>query len=183
MSKEKEGSQKLPYMYIVQPEISPPEASMQSQFRSVVEEKEVEIIDAEEESDEVLSDEIKVISSESVEQQDAVYSGNTESDKVVEVSTGVDTGKKPKPRRKPSSKKSKKFSDMPKTELLAYLARIPGAVPKPMCLLTVQGDEVMGQVQKKKGDTYIVKISLGDRSKMVSLAEGEIDHIEVINLG
>ncbi|WP_019240530.1 MULTISPECIES: CotO family spore coat protein [Bacillus] len=193
MSKEKDQDQKQPYMYIVQPEISPPESNMQDQYRAVIEETEHT-----EKSDEGLhqnsTDEIVIVSSEKVKttpfaSEISIYDEQQsmeDSKEVVEVSTGVqldqkdEKGKKRPPRRK--TNKKQKFNEMSKEELVTYLARMPAAVPKPTCFMVIKGKRVRGQVQRKRGEDFFVKVLVGDRDDTMIVKMDDIEEIKVENL-
>ena len=89
MSKKSEENQKKPYMYIVQPDISPPDPNMQSQFRSIIDEDDIKVVEVEEGS---IVDEIRIISSESIDQtEEKVIEEHVSQDDglVVELSTAV----------------------------------------------------------------------------------------------
>ena len=185
MKKSDEGKARQPYMYIVQPEISPPNANMQSQYRTVVEQEEAaEMIDGVEKQ-QANEDEIRVLSTETVRPKGTPGEQSGEGDGVVEVSTGVtngEDGKKRKEIRKPKQQKKKKFSEMNRDELLHFLARMPAAVPKPTCTLYIGGEEITARIVKKKGDKFILDVLLQDGRKTIAVKNSDIDGISVDNL-
>ncbi|MGM9923942.1 MAG: hypothetical protein ACI35R_06840, partial [Bacillus sp. (in: firmicutes)] len=75
----------------------------------------------------------------------------------------------------------KKLSMMTKEEILTFLVRMPSAVPKPVCTIGINGNEVMGQVQKKKDDLYYLKIGYGNKTEIITVAMDAIDYIQVEN--
>lgn len=200
MSKNSDDSKKQPYMYIVQPEISPPPSNMQSHFRSAIDQKELEIIEVDEGTSEEISKDIHIVSSEKINQANnevileddpGVSTMDQENiEEVVEVSTGVEveaelelnSKMKKQAKRKLKQSKKKNFSDMTKEELVAFLAKIPMAVPKPTCSISIRGQRVTGQIHRKKGDNYFVKILSDEVSETVSIKIEDIDFIEVENL-
>lgn len=193
VSKNNDKNQKQPYMYIVQPDISAPVSNMQSQYRSAVDQKGLEVIEVDDDAS-VVSEDIRVVSTEDLNKQDTVQVENIverseDAQEVVEVSTSVDTeikqedkNKKSQAKKRVKHRKKQKFSDMTKEELTNFLARMPAAVPKPTCNISIRGEELTGQVQKKKGDIYFIKLIYEDSSEIIGVKLEEIDHIAVENL-
>jgi len=193
MSKKREDNQKKPpYMYIIQPDISPPDPNMQSQFRAIIGEDEVKVVEVEEG---VVIDEIRIISKESLndggetlKQED--YDENQNSDIVVEMSTAVianaiDGSEEDVPKNIKEEKvrnKKKSFSEMTKEEIVYFLAKMPAAVPKPVCIITIDGQEFRGQVEKQKGESFLLKLDLNGQSELLQVSMEEIEAIEVENL-
>ncbi|MBD3110163.1 hypothetical protein IEO70_17665 [Bacillus sp. AGMB 02131] len=170
MSKKSEENEKKPYMYIVQPEISPPDPNMQSQYRSIVGEDDIKVVEVEE--GEAVS-EIRILSSEEVEAD----AENNDDEMVVEMSTAVVSEEviKEKP-------KKKSFSEMTKEEIMMFLAKMPSVVPRPVCMFTISGEKVRGQVEKQKGDMFLLRLQLPDGSELLQAKMEDIEHIEVENL-
>ena len=188
MKKSDEEKARQPYMYIVQPEISPPASHMQSQYRTVVEQEEAaETIDGDE-KESPNEDEIRVVSAEAVRTAEAPLDQNGEGDSVVEVSTGVTDGtegqeaSKRKVIRKPRQQKKKKFSEMTRDELLHFLARMPAAVPKPVCTIYIGGEPFTAQIVKKKGENYILNVHLDEGNQTISIKGSDIGEVIVDNL-
>lgn len=169
MSKKSEENEKKPYMYIVQPDISPPDPNMQSQYRAIVGEDDIKVVEVEE--GEAVS-EIRILSSEEVEDET-----ENDDDLVVEMSTAVVSEevveKKPK---------KKSFSEMTKEEIMLFLAKMPSVVPRPVCMFTISGEKVRGQVEKQKGDMFLLRLQLPDGSELLQAKMEDIEHIEVENL-
>ena len=170
MSKKSEDKQKKPYMYIVQPEISPPDPNMQSQYRAIVGEDDIKVVEMEKED---VVNEIRIISSEEVA-ADAV---GVEDELVVEMSTAVVSNEAVE--EKP---KKKTFSEMTKEEIVLFLARMPSVVPKPVCMFTIDGEKIRGQVEKQKGDMFLVRLQLPEGSELLQVRMEDIEDIEVENL-
>ena len=176
MSGEKGKKPSKPFMYIVQPEISPPLSDMQSQYRMPLKPEDEEISD-----DNAPSEEIRVVHTEKVTD---ISEADQDTAETIEVSTGVDQGEGKK-NRNPSKKEQKKtnkmrrFSEMPKEELVPYLAGMPPAVPKPVCSIIIQGEEFTGQIQKKKGDLYIVNIIQDGENHQISVRLDDIEAVSV----
>ncbi len=176
MSGEKGKKPSKPFMYIVQPEISPPLSDMQSQYRMPLKPEDEEISEGN-----APSEEIKVVSTEKV--TDVSEADQTHAE-TIEVSTGVDPGegkKKPNSSKKEQKRanKMRRFSEMSKEELIPYLAGMPSAVPKPTCSMIIQGEKFTGQVQKKKGDFYIINITQDGGNNQLSVRLDDIEAISV----
>ena len=194
MSKKKGDNEKHPYMYIVQPDISPPTANMQKYFRLKVDEEQPE---GQENNDGFVLDEIQIIESEiidagnetAVEEVQDVDSAVADME-VVEVSTGIEDVSEEnheaknsvdEEQRELSNKRAKvqKFSEMTKEELLNYLVKLPLAVPKPTCQIVIGGEELIGQVLKKKENFYVIKFIWENNSKTLNVPYDEIEDISV----
>ncbi|MGM9927296.1 MAG: CotO family spore coat protein [Bacillus sp. (in: firmicutes)] len=202
MRKKDDKAQKQPYMYIVQPNISPAHPNMQSQYQSIIE-QESQVLMAEK----VLQEEIRVISSEKVSELEQV-NGAEEVDEikqaikekvsrkaqvgrgeVVEISTSVQMEEIDEEEQRSINQRMKKqqlrpkqlkdFSKMSKEELLLFLVRIPASTPKPVCRIRIHGEEVIGQVHKKKGSLYTIKVIVNDHKEQILVT---IDQIEAIGV-
>jgi hypothetical protein len=180
MSREKDEKKKTPFMYIIQPSISPPQQNMQSEYRSKRKSKEVVEID----------DERNAI----ISQTEHAYEESFSEMEVVEVSTSIEQNAEKELDMENSvarelildeetiekNNKKKKFSEMSKEELVNFLARIPLVVPKPICEMVINGNIVKGSIEKKKGDLYIVKAGFGQKTIECKLEE--IESIRVLSL-
>ncbi len=164
-------------MYIVQPDISPPEQNMQDVYRISKHEPEVVEIDdgnPENESFNLEKAEVKVVRQIHVD---------TEENVIVELGTSVATetvqSKETEVEVKLSDdtimkgEERKKFSEMTKEELINFLARIPLVVPKPTCDMKIKGKMVRGHIDKKKGDTYYVRIGFSQKPLECKLEDFE----------
>jgi len=190
MSKKSEDNQKKPYMYIVQPDISPPDPNMQSKFRSIISEDDIKVVEVEEGS---IVDEIRIISSESIDEtEESQIEDHVSQDDglVVEMATAVTVNEVDKvggnaqlvkdTDRKKTKKKS--FSEMTKEELVLFLARMPAAVPRPMCIITLDGEKFRGQFEKQKGEFFLVRIEVQEGSELIQVKLEDIEEVEVENL-
>lgn len=73
----------------------------------------------------------------------------------------------------------KKYSDMTKEELIVHLAKIPPAVPKPLCNMIINGRKVSGEIQRRKGDMYFLKTNKTRKNEVIAFKMDEVEHIEV----
>ncbi|WP_050614347.1 CotO family spore coat protein [Bacillus testis] len=192
MGKKEDQQHQHPYMYIVQPEIEAPDANMQSHYKSKVsssEEGEVVAIDDASAEDEkpAAEEEVRVVRVISAKEQEE----QSEEDQMVEMSTGVDSEladdhsqqrKLSKNARIAKKKKKQRFSQMSKEDLLDYLAKMPSAVPRPVCHITIDREHLVGQVLRKRDQLYMIKLLIGDREKTIAARLEDIDEIEVGNL-
>lgn len=184
MSKKSEDKQKKPYMYIVQPEISPPDPNMQSQFRSIIGEDDIKVVEVEEGA---VVDEIRIISSESLDEADEtmIEDDVSQNDEVVvEMATAVvvnETEEESVPIEE-TNRKKKSFSEMSKEEIVHFLARMPAAVPRPVCIITIDGEQFRGQIEKQKGELFLLKIHLHEGSELLQVRMEDIESVEVENL-
>ncbi len=190
MSKKSEDNPKKPYMYIVQPDISPPDPDMQSQFRSIIGEDDIKVVEVEESS---VVEEIRIISSESVDEIEEKLTEvpiSQDEGLVVEMSTAVtvnedekvgENAKKVKDIVRKKNKK-KSFSEMTKEELIHFLARMPAAVPKPMCIITIEGEKFRGQFEKQKGEYFLLRLEAQEGSELIQVRLEDIEAVEVENL-
>ncbi|MEH6943483.1 hypothetical protein, partial [Bacillus sp. JJ722] len=87
--------------------------------------------------------------------------------------------KKIQPKRVRKNNNKKKFSSMSKEEIVTFLARMPPAVPKPTCKMSINGKVVQGQVQRKKGELYNVKVLSGRKVEIIEIKMEDIDFIQV----
>ncbi|MFS0782845.1 CotO family spore coat protein [Bacillus sp. 1P06AnD] len=192
----KESEHKHPYMYIVQPEIEPPDANMQSQYRSAVKPGEAEVVDVDDASSDheimQVQDEVRVVSTENVKENEK---DDVESEEVIEISTGIqdvsdkakrndakDNKRRMNKERAIKKQKKQRFSEMSKEDLLNYLAYMPGAVPRPICNIMIDGEDLIGQVLRKRNNVYMIKLFFEDREETIAIKEEEIEAIQVGNL-
>lgn len=181
MSKKSEDKQKKPYMYIVQPEISPPDPNMQSQFRSVVGEDDIKVVEVE---DGAAVDEIRIISSESLDETEETMVASQNDELVVEMATAVvvkETEEESVP-IKETKRKKKSFLEMSKEEIVHFLAKMPAAVPRPVCTITIDGEKFRGQFEKQKGELFLIRIQLEEGSELIRVRMEDIGGVEVENL-
>ena len=184
MSKKNEENEKKPYMYIVQPEISPPDPNMQSQFRSIVGEADIKVVEVEEEE---IVDEIRIISSESINETDKTViekDASQNEELIVEMATAVVVSETEEDsvQIKEKKRKKKSFSEMSKEEIVHFLAKMPAAVPRPVCIITIDGEKFRGQFEKQKGELFLIRIQLEEGSELIRVRMEDIEGVEVENL-
>ncbi|WP_153124971.1 CotO family spore coat protein [Peribacillus tepidiphilus] len=193
MSREKDEKKKTPFMYIIQPSISPPQQNMQSEYRSKRKSKEVVEIDDESNAQRKphASNGMEVTN---ISQTEHAYEESFSEMEVVEVSTSIEQNAEKELDMENSvarelildeetiekNNKKKKFSEMSKEELMNFLARIPLVVPKPICEMVINGTAIQGSIEKKKGDLYLIKTGFGQ--KQVECKLEDIESIKVLSL-
>ncbi|WP_108670022.1 CotO family spore coat protein [Peribacillus acanthi] len=184
MSRNSDDKKAKPFMYIVQPDIAPPEQNMQDIYRISKHEPEVVEIDDANPENELHNGEkakVKVVRKIQVDAEENV---------VVELGTSVATKTeqsvndeievKPSDESVMKGQERKKFSEMTKEELINFLARIPLVVPKPTCDMKIKGKMVRGHIEKRKGDLYYVRTGFGQKPLECKLEDFE--SIVVLNL-